>query len=398
MTTQAVEFEKQLLDDAADALKVCKIQLMMKKATTFYTAILFSLKQSFTGEIPTAATDGRHLLMNPKFFWDLSPNGRIFLIAHEVLHVALDHMHRRGDRDPFIWNMAGDYVINAALIRAEYKDMPEGGLYDSKYDGKTTEEVYDILYKKSDQAKQQLKDACAGTWNGNDVQYPENAAPGQAVPQDEVTATILKATTQAQAMGMPPGSVPAEIDITLQRTLNPPLPWNVILQNYLTEYAKDDYSFRKPNRRFMPDHYMPCAYSEAMGELAVLVDASGSVTDYQFNTFITKIDEIQRMLKPRKITVVAFDTKIKSVQYLHEDEDAFRKLEFHGRGGTSIVPVQHWLGENKPTVAVVFTDGEFRWHDPNDPNVPVIWVVHDNPKWKAKHGRTIIYDIGREPS
>jgi predicted metal-dependent peptidase len=236
-----------ILQDALDALKIAKITLMMQKNSVYYTTILFSLRQTITDEIPTAATDGRSLLINPAFFTDLTPNERIGLLAHEVLHVALDHMHRRGTRDPNWWNIAADYVINGFLDKAKYS-LPKGGCIDHKYDGMFTEQVYDILFKKSDAEKNTILAKCGdGSMNGNDVSYPEDAPAGtEPVTQDEVTTIILRATTQAKMANQAPGSIPGEVEIELQRTLNPPLPWYIILQNYLTDFANDDYSFRRP--------------------------------------------------------------------------------------------------------------------------------------------------------
>lgn len=384
------------MQDALDALKVSKITLMMQKNTSFYTTILFSLKQALVTTLPTAATDGRNLLINPTFFADLTPNERIGLLAHEVLHVALDHMHRRGDRDPKLWNIAADYVINLFLHNAKYV-LPKGGLLDQQYAGKSTEEVYNLLKKKSDKEMQDILSKCSpGGMNGNDVSYPEDAAPGSEVPQEEVTATILRATNQAKMVGQPPGSLPGEIEIELQRTLNPPLPWHVILQNYLTDFSKDDYSFRRPNRRFLPDYYLPMAHSEAIPNIAIAVDTSGSVSAHEFNTFITKIAEIQATMNPKKITVVAFDTKIKNVQELCEGSDPFKELKFIGRGGTAIGPVHEWAAENKPTLLIIFTDGEFPIVKPINKSVPIFWLIHANPKWSCDHGRVVHYDIKKE--
>lgn len=383
------KIDQKIYDDATEALKIAKITMMMQRDTAFYTAILFSLKQSMTEEVPTAATDGKHLLINPEFFWDLPLNERITLLAHEILHVALDHMHRRGERNPELWNVAADYVINYSLVNAGYK-LPDGGLYDNQYANMTTEQVYKLLDKQSDDQKQQQIAGC-----NMDVQYPENAKdPGSAVTQEEVTEIILRATTQAKAMGQAPGSLPAEIDISLQQTLNPALPWNIILSNYLTEFSKDDYTFKRPNRRFLPDYYLPTARSEAICNLAVCVDTSSSVDDHQFNDFITKIDEMKKMMKPKKISVMAFNTKFVSEQELTDNDNPFTKLQFKGRGGTKIHPAHEWIAKVKPTVALIFTDGEFSQSPPVDSSIPIIWLIYDNPQWKSSTGgRVIHYNI-----
>jgi predicted metal-dependent peptidase len=379
--------------DAEQALKIAKITLMMGKQTTCYTTVVFSLKQKITEEIPTAATDGRELLINPDFFMNLSPNERLTLLAHEALHVLLDHMHRKGTRDHKLWNVAGDYVINNSLKQAQYA-IPKGGLVDSKYDGMTTEQVYIILNKKTDQQKKDLFNQCKdGSLNGNDITYPDQVDPADAVTQDEVTSVILRAMTQAKAMGQPPGSLPSEVDIELQKTLNPPLPWHIILQNYLTSFAKEDFTFRKANRRFLPDHYLPTAHSEAVCNIAIAVDISSSVSDHEFDVFIGKIAEIQAMMKPEKITIVSFNTQITGTQVLTVEDNPLTKLKFKGRGGTAIAPVLDWLADNKPTVALIFTDGEFDQVEPKDKSIPMVWLIHNAPHWKTKYGRVINYNV-----
>jgi len=391
------QIDQAVYDNAAEALKIAKICMMMQKDTAFYTAILFSLKQAITEEVPTAATDGKHLLINPAFFWDMPINERITLLAHEVLHVGLDHMHRIGKRDALVtsdrgqvmslWNIAADYVINYLLVKAGYK-LPAGGLYDAQYAGMSTEQVYDLLYKKAD--KEQQKMAAQVGAMGNDIIHPDPNTPGGGVTQEEVTEIILRATTQAKSMG---GAVPGEVGIHLQKTLNPPLPWNLILNNYLTEFAKDDYSFRRPNRRYLPDFYLPSAHSEAICNLAVCVDTSSSVSDDQFNDFITKIYEMQKMLQPQKISVMAFNTRFVSEQELKAGDDPFKKLVFKGKGGTRIAPVHEWLAKVKPTVALIFTDGGFQHEAPVNPRIPLIWLIYDNPNWTSPYGRVINYDI-----
>lgn len=395
--TQNIEpqIDDQTYSLAQETLKIAKITMMMQKDTAFYTAVLFSLKQIIVRtmpliqEITTAATDGKHLYIHPGFFTDLSVTQRIGLLAHEVLHVALDHMHRRGNRDPRVWNVAGDYVINGMLLKAGYQ-LPAGGLCDSQYDGMSTEQVYDILHKKSDEQKKQLIAKCP-----QDIQYPEQAKdPSTAVTKEDVADIVLRATTQAKAMGQDPGSLPSEIGIQLQRTINPPLPWNVILQNYLTNFSKDDYTFRRPNRRFLPKAYLPTAHSEAICDLAVCVDTSSSVDDHQFNDFITKIYEMQQLLKPKKISVMAFNTGFVSEQEVDENECPFRKLKFNGRGGTSIKPVHKWIAEKKPTVALIFTDGYFSQSQPLDLSIPLVWLIYNNNRWQSQvGGRVIHYDI-----
>ena len=110
---------------------------------------------------PTAATDGIHLFYNREFITPLSSDELDFLIGHEVLHCVFDHMERREGRDPQIWNMATDYVINGTLVREGLGKMPKEGLHDSKYYDKNSDEIYGELKKNQVEIKvlsKELKD------------------------------------------------------------------------------------------------------------------------------------------------------------------------------------------------------------------------------------------------
>ena len=102
----------------------------------------------------TAATDGRNLYYNREFIKSLTPKQLIFLLSHEVLHCVFEHIGRRGGRDPKIWNMANDYIVNYTLmnsiVKAKNAEMPAEGLYSEKYtDEMTSEEVYRLLEENS---------------------------------------------------------------------------------------------------------------------------------------------------------------------------------------------------------------------------------------------------------
>ena len=86
----------------------------------FFGTLALRLKPIPDESVGTACTNGEYIKYNPKWFLKLREQERIGLIAHEVMHVALFHMIRRNDREPGKWNIAGDYVINGALIKSKF--------------------------------------------------------------------------------------------------------------------------------------------------------------------------------------------------------------------------------------------------------------------------------------
>jgi len=353
------------------ALSKVKIQLMSRPDSAFFTTLCFSLKHVWDDAIPTACTDGRTIRLNTQFFMSLDQEERLFLLLHETLHVAYLHMVRLETRNAKKFNMAADHVINLQLIDRGFK-MPKMGLADRAFIGKTTEEVYNLIPDSDCQDfDMDLEPASDGT------------------TEEDIQDIIVRAAVQSKMANDKPGTIPGEIEIFLDRLLNPKLPWNRILQKYLRTFAKNDYTFKKPNRRFFPKYHLPSLYSENLMDIAIAIDASGSVTDHDFNRFVTETHSILRMMKPEKITLIQFDTQIISVNEIR-NVNQLMQCEFKGRGGTDIHPVLQWANEKKPQLLLVFSDGEFYFSDEKT-KVETLWLIHDNERFHAPFGKVIHY-------
>ena len=74
---------------------------------------------------PTAATDGKRFYYNSDFVNKMPLKQVEFLVGHEVLHAVYDHMGRRGDRDPKIWNIADDFCVNADLVEHHVGELDQ---------------------------------------------------------------------------------------------------------------------------------------------------------------------------------------------------------------------------------------------------------------------------------
>lgn len=378
-------------DNLTRILNKAKIGFMSKPDSVFFTSILFSLKFSWDTTIPTACTDGLHLRVNPvQFEHDLNENQRIWQMAHEVSHVALGHMFRVNGRHFRDWNAACDHVINLMLKERGF-DVPDNRPCDPRFKGMSADQVYNIIHQENQQQRDQQQQQNGGQApDPNDPNDPANQNPDagdfqtpdqqgmtpqeQAELQEEINNILVKAATQSKLQGDKPGTIPGDVEILLEELLNPKLSWDRILANYMTQFDKDDYTFSKPNRRFLPDFYLPSLYSEAMGEIAIAVDTSGSVTDEQFQEFISEIFDIHSRMKPSHMRIIDFDTRIQNVHEIKEGDDLL-SVNFTGRGGTRINQVIDWIDEEKPAVTLIFTDGEFPAY-PKDPGCPVIWVIH----------------------
>ncbi len=93
----------------------------------FGTLALFA-ELRVTDDIDTAATDGRVLWFNPVFVDKLATNELCGLVAHELLHAALQHVYRRRERDARLWNIAADIVVNGMIRSDTAYELPKGGV------------------------------------------------------------------------------------------------------------------------------------------------------------------------------------------------------------------------------------------------------------------------------
>ena len=117
---------------------ITKCTLQVREECQFFGALMLFAEVKVTKKYSTAATDGKFIFMNESFFLGLSSKQQNALLLHEVLHMALLHVTRRGTRDVTFWNIAADIVVNNLILENTKYKLPEGAIVES-YD--TEEEV-----------------------------------------------------------------------------------------------------------------------------------------------------------------------------------------------------------------------------------------------------------------
>src|SRR5215472_4066695 len=116
------------------------------RSVSVEAAAAWSLKL-VPGSLPTMATDGSRIVYNPAFVDQLKPAELEGTLAHEVLHCALGHQCRRGERDPELWNQAADFAINPILLGNGFT-LPAGALVDPAFNNLSAEEIYAQLLQR----------------------------------------------------------------------------------------------------------------------------------------------------------------------------------------------------------------------------------------------------------
>jgi len=345
------------------ALERTKIALMTS-GSPFLVSLALSLHHSFTDYVETAQTNGIYVYYNPKFFLSLPEKQRLSLMVHEVWHVALLHMFRCKDRNALKYNRAADYTCNQLVKDAGFEPIDDW-LQDDAFKGLSTHEIYKLIPDEEPD----------NNILGDDIRTPE-AAPNGVL--DDVRELVEQKVIQAQVQHdlstqNEYGDLPAELQRQIQKLLDPALPWEEILGRFLQDQAKDDYSWTKPNKRFMPEFYMPSMHSERLEHLTFAIDTSD-------------------VMKPHRMTILDCDTQIHNVFEVNEGQDIM-ELQFSGGGGTSCLPVIEFCEQNKTTALVYFTD-LYMPEYPHPIDFPLLWIVYNNPnRTKVNIGEITHYDI-----
>ncbi|MFF5016819.1 hypothetical protein [Streptomyces sp. NPDC001165] len=288
-----------------------------------------------------------------------------FILAHEMLHAALRHGDRCGTRDPYLFNVACDYVINGWLAEMQVGTMPDGLLYDPQLAGLSAEEVYDRI--AGDLRRMRRLATLRGKGLG-DVLGAPLVPPGAPVDLDEFYRRGLVRGLdlhQGQQRGFLPGGLVEEI----RALSHPPLPWDARLARWFDEFVPSPQavrSYARPSRRqsatpdipragrhFPPEEIARCTFG-------VVLDTSGSMDRTLLGKALGAIASYAEARDVPAARVVFCDAAPHDAGYVPVTEIAGR-VRVHGRGGTVLQPgidLLHRAPDFPPGAPVlVITDG-----------------------------------------
>ena len=359
---------------------------------------------------PTAATDGRNFYYNTRFIEMLRPKEIEFLFGHEVLHCVYDHFGRRGDRDPQLWNIANDYCVNGDLVKHNVgeKITSVPCLYDRKYDGMSSEEVYDQLYEKADKIDigslldQMIDEHLDGDGEGDGDEdgegkgRPKLTAEEKQAIKDEIKEAMLAAAATVDGAG----NLPAGVKRLIQQLTEPQLNWREILRMNLESTIKADYTWMRASRKgWHMDAVMPGQKPDEMIDIAVMLDASGSISPDMLRDFLSEIQGIMDSFPSYKIHVVTFDTECYNpAQYDSDNLDSMIDYEVSGGGGTDFDCIFTYLKDQEitPRRLIVFTDGYpfGSWGDAE--YCDTTWILHGTTTIVPPWGTHAYYDENKK--
>ena len=393
--------------EVREILITARVGLLLK--ASFFGNLATRLKLVNADEwCATAATDGRNFYYNTRFIKMLRPKEVEFLFGHEVLHCVYDHFGRRGDRNPQLWNIADDFCVNADLKKHHVGEFITSVpcLYDHKYDGMSAEEVYDILYEKADKIDindllnrmiddhmdgDDEQDGSGGDGNEEGKGRPRLSKEERQQIKDEIKEAMLAAASASDA-----GNIPAGVKRLIQELTEPKMNWRELLRMQLESTIKSDFTWMRASRKgWHMDAVMPGMKVDPMIDIAIAIDASGSIDERMLKDFLGEVQGIMDSFPAYKIHIITFDTDTYNpAQYDSDNLDDICDYEVAGGGGTDFDCIFKYLKDKEiePKRLVVFTDGYpfGSWGDEN--YADTVWILHGTTSIVPPWGQFAYYD------
>jgi len=398
----------EMRKDVLDRIIIARVGLLLRHP--FFGNMATRLKiQSADEWCPTAAVDGRNLYFNTQFFNAMNNKEIEFVIAHEILHCVFDHLGRRDERNPMLYNIAADYIVNNLLVRDRIGEKPSivDCFQDFKYEGWTSEEVYDELFKEAEKNGQEFLEQLGEMLDEHlDLEgdgTEEDNKDGKGRPKyskaemDQIKDEIKEAMIQAsQTAGA--GNTPAGVQRIIQQLTEPKINWRELLRQQIQSTIKSDYTFARPSRKgWHTGAILPGMNFQDTIDICITLDMSGSIGDAQAKDFLGEIQGIMDEYKDYKIKLWCFDTDVYNEQdFSADDGDALTDYEIYGGGGTDFMVNWQYMKDNdiQPKKFIMFTDG-YAWDSWGDPDwCETIFIIHSNhnKNLEAPFGITAHYE------
>ncbi len=269
-------------------------------------------------------------------------------------------------------------------------DLPAGGLIDHSLDALSAEEILKLLRQGALPVKV-IKRPIRGVKDGGWGEFEKQAASEGMSPEEMGAEWERRVVRAATAEKMQRGRLPGCIQKLVDGIVKPMVPWQRLLERFVENTAATDYSWSRPDRRFLPeDILIPEIHDTTLGEIVVAIDTSGSIFGNRkaLASFEAEINSIIGNCRPAKVTVIYCDAAVTRVDEFGCGETV--EIKAKGGGGTDFRPVGDHINQRNitPRVCIYLTDLEGTF--PSAPwDFPTIWCVYDNDGREAPFGDTV---------
>lgn len=374
MEKKTMTFNEQQVRNSVLAAK-----MRAYKEWPYQRKAIATLMLRITPGIGTCAVDQWfRLYVDPDMFMPLPMKQKAGVLAHEAWHPTLMHSHRRGNRDPKLWNVACDLFINS-MIGHEF--LPDWACFPEKYNlppGKSAEWYYSQLVDQGEDGEDGTEGEpgvtggnCGSGATGESQDYedgpPSSDSPGVSKHEAKTIERQVAQDVKDEA-SKSTGNLPGSLKKWAEETLAPArIPWSTHLRGLLGRViswvaGQDEATYRTLSRRADPyGRIINPAFYNNQPSACIILDTSASMSKDDVAASLAEGQGIIRALRV-PCDVVAWDSANQGVQKVNN----IQNLDFGRGGGTNMADAIEWVSDNiDPDVIILFTDGYTPW-----PSVP----------------------------
>lgn len=377
-----------------------RVQLLLHKPFFGFLSTYLDPVEVSNMIMPTMGVDGKHLFYDKNFVEKATNTEIQTIIAHEILHLALGHIWRKGSRNEMVllpngtpilkWNIATDAIVNYHLTQQGF-NLPENTVQMREAENLSAEELYSKIKPEQMSVSMSIMDD-HDSWNkagekGKGKGKGEGEGKegigddaGEAFKELEKKAKELESkwkqlTAQARQIQKTQGKGMGSLEELIDDLIEPSVSWREVLRNAVISVVKNDYRIIPPNKKHLwRGMYLPSTFGEEI-EIAYFIDTSGSMSTEEVKEGLSELKGVCDSFPSYKIHFYQGDYSIQEYKEITSYNFDFPK-KIRGRGGTSFIPVFKDIDERgiRPSILILFTDG---WGDipKSRPPYVVMWLI-----------------------
>jgi len=388
--------------------RISKSKINIHRRTPFFSYLIEHLNFVKNNTVLTMGVDKKaNCFYNSEFVDKLESNELDGLLAHEVMHLALNHPERGKGKEITIngdslWNIAIDISVNHLLVENDFR-LPKYGIIPKNgvvtvygitvenIPDKSSEEIYEelkgqlkqLMQKQKGKGKKDNDDESSITvsgfdedegkgfdqheWNKNSGEGSQKTDKSGNSKESEISdkiqgknwdKIIAEAYHHAKLIGKSPAGFEREFENLHKHKLN----WRTILRRTVASKIPYDLTYRRPNKKYLwGDIYQPSFTGEKI-KVVCSIDTSGSMSQDDLTDIVSELLGISRSFSQVEFRLLTHDVSVHDdipITYNHEQK--LKSIKLHGGGGTSHVPLYEYIKtkgiQRETKLLISFTDG-----------------------------------------
>ncbi|MGL5936221.1 MAG: vWA domain-containing protein [Cetobacterium sp.] len=440
---ETVKEEKKEIGEKAEWL-VSRGQQLLMLSFVLFRNLICRVTPEVRWDYPAAmGTNGRTLYYNPTIVARWTPEETAAVLAHELLHCALqhpflyplmrtkpwmeqiEHQPTRELTKKRLVNLCMDFAIEGMLREMGLKMPAEKVLqWDAEKNGKEGKKAEDSVKKSLAWYEGQYK-----KWQGCSTmeiydQWPEptpeeqeriqalsqmglvldaymngqgEGGEGDGEGQRGNTpghwaAAVTHAVKEARLKGGQAGKVPGELDRLVTEWTHPTVGYRDFLRRFMEQQTQKEYDWRRPSRRWLNyDIYLPSLQGKELGKVLVFCDTSGSMDNQSIAAECGIIARVIEEFNPQEIHIGWVDAAIANMQVYERGDDL--QLKPKGGGGTDFRPAfEYAKGVEGAQCIIYITDLQGTFPEACEVELPTLWLATCDGE--APFGEVVRFEVG----